>query len=118
MAITREDLEAGRLDLSDVAGAPARAALPTPGEILAKEFLEPNGITAYRLARDIGVPPNRITGIINGTRAISPETALRLARYFGTSAQSWINLQTRHDLALAQREHGREIARTVRPLAA
>ena len=80
-----------------------------PGEILRHEFLDDLGITPYRLARDIGVPPNRITGIINGTRAITAETALRLARYLNVSAELWMNLQTDYDLELARRERGAEI---------
>jgi antitoxin HigA-1 len=80
-----------------------------PGEILRHEFLDDLGITPYRLARDIGVPPNRITGIINGTRAITAETALRLARYLNVSPELWMNLQTDYDLELARRERGAAI---------
>ena len=86
-----------------------RRAPVHPGEILKHEFLDDLGITPYRLARDIGVPPNRITGIINGTRAITAETALRLARYLNVSAELWMNLQTDYDLELARRERGAEI---------
>lgn len=70
----------------------------TPGEVLADEFLTPFGLTQYKLAKDIGVPPGRINEIINGKRAISAETALRLARYFGLSDRFWLNLQVRHDI--------------------
>jgi len=66
----------------------------TPGEILAEEFLKPKGITQYRLAKDIGVPPRRINEIVKGQRAITADTALRLGRYFGMSAEFWLNLQT------------------------
>ncbi len=83
--------------------------------MLREEWLEPLGITAYRLAKDIDVPPNRVTAILAGERAITADTALRLARYFGTDAQSWMNLQARYDLAMERRAHGEEIARTVRP---
>ena len=69
-----------------------------PGEILKEEFLTPLNITQYRLARDISVPPRRINEIVNGNRAISVDTALRFARYFGTSPQFWLNLQTRYNL--------------------
>jgi len=69
-----------------------------PGEILLEEFLKPLGISQYRLANDISVPPRRINEIVLGKRAISPDTALRLARYFSLSEPFWINLQTRYDL--------------------
>jgi addiction module HigA family antidote len=69
-----------------------------PGEILAEEFLTPLGITQHKLAVAIGVPPRRINEIVHGTRRISADTALRLARYFGTSERFWINLQARYDL--------------------
>jgi len=69
-----------------------------PGEILFEEFLKPLGISQYRLAADISVPARRINEIVLGKRAISPDTALRLSRYFGMSEQFWINLQTRFDL--------------------
>lgn len=119
MTIRREDVDAGRVDFADLADKEAGRAAPIhPGKILAKEWLEPLAITPYRLARDIGVPPNRITAIIAGERGITADTALRLARYFGTDAQSWINLQGRHDLAMAQRAHGAEIMRAVQPRAA
>jgi addiction module HigA family antidote len=71
-----------------------------PGEILHKEFLEPKGITQYRLAKDISVPPRRINEIVHGKRSVTADTALRLARYFGTSEKFWINLQTRYDMEL------------------
>lgn len=69
-----------------------------PGEILNEEFLIPLKLTEYRLAKDIGVPPRRINEIVHGTRAITADTALRLGRYFGISAQFWMNLQTRFEL--------------------
>ena len=69
-----------------------------PGEILLEEFLEPMGISQYRLAKDISVPPRRINEIVQGKRAITPDTALRLSRYFGLSEWFWLNLQTRYDL--------------------
>jgi addiction module HigA family antidote len=69
-----------------------------PGEILMEEFLEPMGISQYRLAKDISVPPRRINEIVHGKRAISPDTALRLSRFFGTSERFWLNLQMRYDL--------------------
>lgn len=72
-----------------------------PGEVLKEEFLEPHGLTANRLALAIGVPPNRISAIINGTRGITGETAVLLAHAFGTSPEFWLNLQARYDLDVA-----------------
>lgn len=69
-----------------------------PGEILLEEFLKPMGISQYRLAKDINVPPRRINEIIHGTRAITPDTALRLSRYFGLSERFWMNIQSRYDI--------------------
>ena len=71
-----------------------------PGEILLEEFLKPFGISQYRLAQDIGVPPRRINEIVHGKRAVSADTALRLSRYFGLSERYWMNLQARYDLEL------------------
>jgi antitoxin HigA-1 len=71
-----------------------------PGEILLEEFLKPFGISQYRLAQDIGIPPRRINKIVHGKRAISADTALRLSRYFGLSERYWMNLQARYDLEL------------------
>jgi len=89
-----------------------------PGEILRDEFLAPLGMSANALARELRVPPNRITAIVNGTRSVTADTALRLARYYGTTPEFWINLQAGHDLSLARSESGREIQRAVRPRAA
>lgn len=72
-----------------------------PGEILKEEFLGPYEITQYRLAKDIDVPPRRINEIVHGKRAISPDTALRLSQFFGTTAQFWLNLQSHYDLEMA-----------------
>ena len=69
-----------------------------PGEILLEEFLVPMEISQYRLAKDVHVPPRRINEIVHGKRGISPDTALRLSRYFGLSERFWLNLQTRYDL--------------------
>jgi len=78
--------------------------LPTPGEILLHEWLNPMGITQYALAKAIDVPARRINEIIKGTRAITIDTALRLAAFFNTDAQSWINLQTNYDIKQKQSE--------------
>lgn len=76
------------------------ATLPPihPGEILLEEFLEPMGISQYRLAKDTSVPARRINEIVHGTRSITADTALRLSRFFGTSERFWLNLQTQYDL--------------------
>ncbi len=87
-----------------------------PGEILLEDFLKPMGITRYRLAKSIGVPQRRIDEICAGTRAVTADTALRLARFFGTDAQSWMNLQTQYDLEVAESTSAERIAREVTPL--
>jgi len=89
-----------------------------PGEILLEEFLKPNGLTANGLALALRVPANRMTGIIRGRRAISADTALRLSRFFGTTAQFWLNAQAAYDLSKAEIALRRKIERDVRPLAA
>jgi len=77
-----------------------------PGEILHLEFLEPMNISAYCLSKDIGVTQTRIREILSGKRSITADTALRLSRYFGNSAQFWLNLQTQYDLRQAIHKHG------------
>jgi addiction module HigA family antidote len=73
-----------------------------PGEVLMEEFLEPMELSQYRLAKDISVPPRRINEIVHGTRAVTADTALRLGRYFGTTARFWLNLQAQYDLDTEQ----------------
>ena len=85
-----------------------------PGEIL-REELETLGMSANALSKALGVPVNRITTILNGQRGVSADTALRLARYFGTTPQLWLNLQKTWELRRAETEAGREIAERVRP---
>ncbi|MDP6273401.1 MAG: HigA family addiction module antitoxin [Dehalococcoidia bacterium] len=80
-----------------------------PGEILLEEFLKPFGISQYRLAKDIGVSPRRINEIVHGKRAITADTALRMARYFGTSERFWLNLQTRYDLETEKERLGERL---------
>lgn len=80
---------------------PGKAALIHPGEILLTEFMQPLGLTAYRLAKDIHVPAPRVGDIVRGKRAISADTALRLGQYFGLPAQFWLNLQNEYDLRRA-----------------
>jgi addiction module HigA family antidote len=84
-----------------------------PGEILREEFMQPLGLTMNRLGLELRVPVTRIAEIVHGRRGISPETALRLARYFNTSAQFWMNLQSAYDLAVAEDRSGGAIAREV-----
>lgn len=88
----------------------------TPGRFLELEFLEPLELTPYALAKALGVDPPRIYKIVAGERGITADTALRLARFFGTSAQYWMNLQNRYDLETTEQEAGEMIAREVRPL--
>ena len=89
-----------------------------PGEILNEEFLKPMDISQYRLAVDIGVPPRRINEIVHGKRGISANTALRLALYFSTSAEFWMNLQSRFDLEVERDRSEKELAKQVRAVAA
>ena len=89
-----------------------------PGEILAEEFLKPFGISQYRLAKDIRVPPRRINEIVHGMRSITADTALRLARYFGTSPAFWVNLQGRYDLEVEKDKLGRRLEKEIASFAA
>ena len=106
MTIRQEDVEVGRVPLTH------------PGMMLAREYLKPLRLTPYRLAKDIKVPLNRITAILAGKRGITPDTALRLARYLGTTPSFWINLQAHYDLESARRRSERRILSDVTPLAA
>ena len=100
-----------------IEGALKKLDIIPPGEILLEEFMRPLEVSQNRLARDIGVPVSRISGVVKGERAITAETALRLATYFGTSAEMWLALQADYDLRLTRRASGKEIAR-IKPLAA
>ena len=84
-----------------------------PGEVLLEDFLKPMGITQYRLAKSIGVPQRRIGEIVAGRRAITADTALRLALFFGTDAQSWMNLQTHYELAVAEQQLAERLVKEV-----
>ena len=86
-----------------------------PGEILSEEFMKPMGISINRLARELFVPPGRISAIVNGKRTITADTALRLGTYFEVSPEIWIGLQAGYELRVAQRMVGAEIAKRVRP---
>jgi len=88
-----------------------------PGEILLDEFLSELGVTRYALAKAIGVPTNRVTGIVNGDRSITADTALRFARFFGNSPKFWMNLQIHYDLEVAERRVGWQVLRDVEQIA-
>src|SRR5208282_4588340 len=88
-----------------------------PGEVLNEEFLKPLGVSQYRVAKAINVPSRRINEIVHGTRSISADTALRLARYFGTSERFWLNLQSRYDLEVEKDRLGSRLNREVAVLA-
>lgn len=117
MTVKREDLAAGHVDFGDV--TTGRRLPPVhPGEILREDFLRAMRLSVYALAKAIKVPRSRMNDIILGRRAITADTAMRLARYFGTSAEFWINLQARYDLETAERTLRRRIEREVEPRAA
>ncbi len=86
-----------------------------PGEILSEEFLKPLMLSQYRLAKSIFVPPRRINEIVHGKRAVSADTALRLSRYFGTTAKFWMNLQAQYDIDLETEKSGRQIESRIKP---
>ena len=92
----------------------AKLAPIHPGEVLMADFLEPLALSQYRLAHDVSVPPRRINEIVHGTRAITADTALRLARYFGTTERFWLNLQARFDLETQRDALGGRLEREVR----
>jgi addiction module HigA family antidote len=118
MSIPIEDVWAGKVDLTDVVDPDAPRLGPVhPGEILLEEFMKPLGLSARALAAALGVPANRVTQIISGRRSISAGTALRLGRYFGTSPQLWLNLQTTYELHRALDDEGEAVQREVSPRA-
>ena len=89
-----------------------------PGDVIREDFLKPLGMSQYALAKALGVPQMRISVLVNGKRRISPDTALRLARYFGTSAEFWMGLQATYDLEVAREDSGTKIEGEVDPRAA
>ncbi len=89
-----------------------------PGEVLLEDFIKPLGLSQYRVAKDIGVPTLRVTQIVRGQRSITADTALRLARYFGTSADVWLRMQARYDLEVAEAKLAKRINREVKILQA
>lgn len=116
MTIEREDVDRRRIDFSDVASG--RLAPVHPGEVLRDEFLTPMALSVYRLARALKVSRPRLNDLVLGRRGVTVDTALRLGRYFGTTPEFWINLQTRYDLDVAERTVRRDIEREIEPHAA
>lgn len=115
--IRRDELE--RMDFSDLAGSRARPDSPIhPGEILREEFMRPLELSATALAHALHVPPNRITALVNGQRAVTADTALRLARYFGTMPEFWLRLQVDFELRDAERKVAATVRKEVSPRAA
>ncbi len=104
-----KNLASAVVDINDDDETGEFLALPTPGSILLSEFMQPLGVTPYRLAKDIGVDQGRIEAILDGKRAITTDTALRLARYLGMSAEFWLNLQVACDLRRVEREADAEV---------
>jgi addiction module HigA family antidote len=116
MAITMEDVKAGRVDFSDIDEPGGQPVGPIhPGEILLEDFMKPLGLSARALARALRVPHNRLLAIIDGKRAITADTALRLARYFSGDAGWWLRLQAQFDLEMAERDLAGRIASEVTP---
>ena len=106
MTISRADLDAGRVVYTDPDIDTAAPRLPPvhPGDILRDEFMGPLGLTAYRVAHDIAVPTNRISGLMAGRRALTADTAIRLSAYFGVTAEFWMGLQSGYDLEMMRAE--------------
>ena len=113
MTIKREKLQ--DMDFSDIATG-RRLGPMHPGEVLTHEFIEPLGITRYRVAKAMGVPQRRVDEICAGERAITADTALRLERVFGFEAEVWLNLQARYDLEAAESKLRHKIEREAKPL--
>ena len=114
MSIKRDELDTGHVDFKDVATG-ERIPLAHPGEILREEFLAPMRVSVYALANAIKVPRSRVNDIVLGRRSITADTALRFARYFGTSPEFWVNLQAHYDLELAKETSRRRIEQEVEP---
>ncbi|MEI8180563.1 HigA family addiction module antitoxin [Aestuariivirga sp.] len=117
MTIKREDIETGKIDFSDITTG-RRLPAVHPGDVLKTEFLEPLSLSVYQLAKDLKVQRSRLNEIVLGQRSLTADTALRLAVYFGTTPEYWINLQTQYDLDIANRQLRKKIEREVAPRAA
>ncbi len=114
MTVRTDQLDA--TDFGDVVDPAGEEISPThPGEILHHDFMEPLALTPSALARALGVPTNRVTAIVHGERRVSADTALRLARHFGTTPEFWLNLQSHYELAVTRSDHGAQISRDVQP---
>lgn len=118
MSIRREDLDRGRIDLRDIVTGDDPCPPVAPGEILRNEFLEPMGLSVYALAQAIKVTRSRLNDVVLGRRAISPDTALRLARYLSTTPEFWVNLQSAYDLETAKARLSDRVNAEVTPRAA
>ena len=114
MSIEREDVDASPIDLGDIATG-ERSPSAHPGERLREDFLEPMGISVYALAKAIKVPRSRVNDIVRGRRAITADTAMRLARYLGTTAKFWVDLQAGYDLESVKQRHNDRIETEVTP---
>ena len=117
MTIKREDLDSGRVDLSEVI-AGGRLPAVHPGDILRDDFLQPFGMSVLGLAKELKVSRSRISDVVRRRRTVSTNTALRLARYFGTTPEFWINLQARYELDMAKHSLWQRVEREVAPRAA
>ena len=110
MTIKRDDIETGKIDFSDITTG-RRLPAVHPGDVLKTEFLEPLSLSVYQLAKDLKVQRSRLNEIVLGQRSLTADTALRLAVYFGTTPEYWINLQTQYDLDIANRQLRKKIER-------
>ena len=117
MTIKREDIDQRRIDFSDVVSG-RRLAPVHPGEVLRDEFLTPMALSVYRLARALKVTRPRLNDLVRGHRGVTIDTALRLGRYFGTTPEFWINLQTGYDLDVAEHTVRDKIEQQIEPHAA
>ena len=117
MAIERQALDRHEVDLADVVSG-QRLPPVHPGEILRHDFLTPTGLSVYRLAQELRIPRPRLNDVVRGRRGVTVDTALRLGYFFGTTAEFWINLQTRYDLDVADRTVRRQIEQEIKPYAA
>ena len=117
MTIKRDDIETGKIDFSDITTG-RRLPAVHPGDVLKTEFLEPLSLSVYQLAKDLKVQRSRLNEIVLGQRSLTADTALRLAVYFATTPEFWINLQTQYDLNIANRQLRKKIKREVAPRAA
>jgi addiction module HigA family antidote len=115
MSISREDVDAGLVDLSEDVDPDAGPIGPIHPGLTLRDFMDDYSLSASALARALHVPTNRIAAILNGTRGITGETALRLGRHFGTSPQFWMNLQAHYELDVAKSKYGNRIAQEIAP---